>query len=106
VVLDFLQQSLQDPLDAEQQFRIRTIIDDLTGAEGDDNARRVGSMLYASPETWYALLSSDELAKRVAAKERLEKMLRQPITFDPRADAPRRAAQAAQIRAVLDTRQP
>lgn len=78
--LDFTQ------LDAEQQFRIRRILETLTGQNGDDSVEQIAASLATDPMVWLTLLSRSELATRQTAAQQLTSLLGEPIQIDPAAD--------------------
>jgi len=55
--------------------------------------------MIADPEVWLALLARPEEPTRRLAAAHLAKLLGQPISFDPAADAARRKRQIEQLRA-------
>jgi hypothetical protein len=98
-LLPYLQSLDFHQLDAEQQARLRRIMGVLTHALEDDTAQQIASWMIADPEVWLALLARpDEPTRRLAAAQ-LTKLLGQPVTFDPAADASRRKRQIDQLRA-------
>ena len=61
----------------------------LTQAIEDDTAQQIASWMIADPEVWLALLARPEEPTRRLAAAQLAKLLGQPISFDPAADAAR-----------------
>ena len=59
-VTGFLQQLDYGQLDAEQQFRVRRIIDSLHGSAAADTAEQVAERLVADSSVWLALLDGPE----------------------------------------------
>ncbi len=93
VIVSYLQQLDTTRLDAEQQFRIRRIINALTVANGDDTPEQVASLLFGDASIWLAMLSSPEESTRKAAARRLGAIRGGPVAFDPAADLQTRKKQ-------------
>ncbi len=103
-VLPFLRGLDYAKLDAEQRHRLRLIVTSLTGDELDDHPERIAGRLVGDPQIWIGMLSRDDVAKRRAASERLDKILGQKQGFDPEADPAVRQAQLAEIKVRLSKR--
>lgn len=88
-------------LDAEQQSRIGEILHDLSGGNQPDTSDRVALLLVRDPQVWVRLMESDEIDRRRAAREQLERLLNRRIAFDPADDKPARDAQIAALRRQL-----
>ncbi|MBN1910041.1 MAG: hypothetical protein JW818_09905 [Pirellulales bacterium] len=100
-VVHFLENLNPDDLDAEQQMRIRRIINSLSRQEGDDSPRDVALEMLDDPMIWLALLGREDQSTRETAAKRLRTLLNRDIAFDPAADAPTRAKQIAELRKQL-----
>jgi len=102
VVLGYLGQLDMNRLDAEQQFRVRRIIHDLSSQQGEDTPESVAAMLIGDPYVWLALLSRDDEAKRQAAVQQLEVFLNAPVHVDPKADPASQAGAREELRQRID----
>ncbi len=100
-VLSFLQRLDFDRLDAEQQFRVRRIIQALSDKTGDDTAEQVATWLSGDREIWLSMLGRDEQSTRQLAAKHLGALLDEPIRFDPAADPATRKSQIEQLRTQL-----
>lgn len=98
--LSYLQGLDRSQLDAEQQFRIRKLIERLGGAEGEDTPPLVARRLSSDPQTWLALMRRDDSLVRRRASEQLARLLCREIRFDADA-AP--AVRADQLTAIEDS---
>lgn len=85
-------------LDAEQQFRIRRILESLTGQNGDDSVEQIAASLATDPMVWLTLLSRSELATRQTAAQQLASLLGEPIQVDPAADPDTQTDEREQLR--------
>ena len=97
----YLQQLDPSRLDAEQQYRVRRIIQALTAGSGDDAPEQIASWLFGDASVWLAMLSGDEEPARKTAARQLGTLLGKPIQFDPAADAPTRKKQIEALRAGI-----
>jgi hypothetical protein len=86
VALSFLRQLDPNRLDAEQQFRLRRIIEALTGHDEDDTVTVAAASLAGDPTVWIDLLGRPERATRQAAARQLIALLGCPIDIDPAAE--------------------
>lgn len=102
-VLSFLQQLDFSRLDAEQQFRVRRIIETLTERLGDDSPEQVASWLAGDASVWLILLNRSEVATRRQAARQLVAMLGGPIPVDPEADPASQKAQMEQLRLRIES---
>jgi len=104
-IVVFLERLDRSRLDAEQDYRIRRILQSLSSGKGaDDTIERAAAWLSGDPEIWWALMRRDaEPTRRIAAK-RLELLLGRPLAFDPAAPADVRGKQLEQIRLQLPRR--
>jgi hypothetical protein len=96
-----LQQLDSSRLDAEQQYRVRRIIQAVTAGSGDDASEQIASWLFGDASVWLAMLSGDEEPARKTAARQLGTLLGKPIQFDPAADAPTRKKQIEALRAGI-----
>ncbi|NUQ63661.1 MAG: hypothetical protein HUU20_14385 [Pirellulales bacterium] len=101
MVVTYLERLDPRQLDAEQQYRIRRIIQSVSAGTGNDTPERVAAWLAGDPSVWLSLLARDDESARRMASVRLQKLLGHPITFDPTAAADARAAQIEQLRLQL-----
>jgi hypothetical protein len=97
-VLNYLQQFDFSRLDAEQQFRLRRIIEALSERLGDDTPEQTASWLAGDPSVWLILLNRSEAATRRQAARQLSAMLGGPIPVDPEADPSTQKTQLEQLR--------
>ena len=101
-VTGFLQQLDYGQLDAEQQFRVRRIIDLLHGSAAADTAEQVAERLVADSSVWLALLDRPEASTRRIAAKHLAGMLGEPIGVDPEANPATQENQRELLRAKLE----
>jgi hypothetical protein len=104
VVLVYLQQLDLNRLDAEQQFRIRRIIEALSQKINDDSAAQVASWLAGDPSIWLALLGRPDASTRRIAAKQLAALLEGPIPVDPEADPASQKTQFEQLRARIEAK--
>ncbi len=97
-VVPYLQKLDPARLDAEQQLRIRRIVQALTTSSGDDAPEQLASWLSGDPAIWLAMLSRPEESTRRLAVRQLGALLGGPITFDPAADPQTRKKQIDDLR--------
>ncbi len=97
-VVPYLQSLDGKTLDAEQRFRVRSILRQLTAAEGADEPAKIAATLVDNRRVWLGLLSSEELSWRKAAVGELARLSGSPIDFDAAAPEPVRAAQLQALR--------
>ena len=88
-------------LDAEQQFRVRRIIDALAAQVDDDSPEQVAMSLAGDPVVWLALIARPELATRQIAARQLAGLLGEPIPVDPNADPATQQTQRQQLQARI-----
>ncbi|MCG8586524.1 MAG: hypothetical protein MI757_17580 [Pirellulales bacterium] len=96
----YLQGLDRKKLDAEQQFRIKRIVLASYGAS-DDTPGRVATWLVGDVRAWVPLLASDDAGLRKLAAQQLKQLSKQPLDFDPAADADTRRKQIERIRRQL-----
>ncbi|MGD0652840.1 MAG: hypothetical protein ABSA16_00715 [Thermoguttaceae bacterium] len=101
-VLNYLQQLDFSRLDAEQQFRVRRIIEALSERLGDDTPEQTASWLSGDPSVWLILLNRSEAATRRQAVGQLTAMLGGPIPVDPEADPATQKTQLEQLRLRIE----
>ncbi|MBI2826082.1 MAG: hypothetical protein HYX69_15465 [Planctomycetia bacterium] len=97
-VLSFLQGQDRRQLDAEQWFRMRRIIRQLSGGGEEDTPDRVAFWLADDPRAWFAILSRASVSKRRTATEKLGQLLEVTLPFDPDAPADEREAQLERLK--------
>jgi hypothetical protein len=97
-VLAFLNRLNTAPLDAEQQLRVRRVMQALSAQQGEDTPENIAALLIGDPQVWLTLLSRNDLAVRQAAVKQLELALNAPVKIDPKADP------ASQIKAREEIR--
>jgi hypothetical protein len=102
-VLSYLQQLDFKRLDAEQQFRVRRIIEALTERLGDDSPEQTASWLAGDASVWLILLNRPEIATRRQAALQLTAMLGGPIPVDPDVDPSSQKAQIEQLRLRIES---
>ncbi len=101
-MLSYLQQLDFSRLDAEQQFRLRRIIETLTERLGNDSPEQVATWLAGDPSVWLILLTRPDVAKRQQAAQKLSAMLGQLIAVDPQADPATQKTQIEQLRLRIE----
>jgi hypothetical protein len=101
-VLNYLRQLDFSRLDAEQQFRVRRIIEALSEQLGDDTPEQVANWLAGDASVWLVLLSRPEVATRRLAARRLTSILGAPIPVDPEADPAAQKTQLEQLRLRIE----
>lgn len=99
--LTFLSNLNLRKLDAEQQFRIRRIVQSLAQETADDSPEQIALSLLGDRSVWLALLSRDDASTRRAAAEELAALMGGKLAFDPDAVPAVRKAQIAAIRQSL-----
>jgi len=97
-IIPTLQGLSRGQLDAEQAYRVRRVVRQLTGDGEEDTPDRVAFWLAEDPRVWHALASRDDLTKRRIAASRLSLLLPAPVEFDPEATAEQRTSQLTRIR--------
>jgi len=101
IVVPYLQSLDRRQLDAEQLRRIRSIVDGLS-VDYEDKVERVATWLAGDDRIWLTLLDRDEPSTRRAAAVQLDRLLGEPIDFDPDAPQDTRKEQLARVRAALE----
>lgn len=97
VILPFLHALDRRQLDAEQNARVRSLIESLAPGY-QDSTERLAVWLAGDTQIWLALLARPELAKRRIAARQLTSLLGAPIDFDPEAVQPARDEQWQRLR--------
>ena len=101
-VLNYLQQLDFSRLDAEQQFRVRRIIEALSERFGEDSPEQVATWLAGDASAWLILLTRPEAPTRRQAARQLTAMLDGPIPVDPEADPSTQKPQIEQLRLRIE----
>jgi hypothetical protein len=101
IVLPYLESLDRARLDAEQRQRIRSLIDALEDGR-EDRVDRMAVWLAGHEQTWLALLTRDDEAKRRIAAEQLASLVGEPVDFNPAADANTRRKQIEHLRELFD----
>jgi hypothetical protein len=101
IVVPFLQGLDRSRLDAEQVYRMRSVVEALS-VDYEDKAERVANWLAGDDRVWLSLLARNEEPKRRAAAERLANLLGEPIDFDASANASVRSSQLARLQSRLE----
>ncbi len=102
VVLPFLQNLDSRSLDAEQTYRVRTLMESLA-IDYEDSTDRIAAWLVDDEQVWLSLLSRAELAKRAVAISQLSALVGHPIALDVAAGEDVRRAQLDALRTKLGT---
>jgi hypothetical protein len=105
-VLAFLQQLNMQDLDAEQQFRLRRIMDSLTSHVVGDSPELTAAWLAEDPAVWLAMLGRPDVAQRRAGAAMLTRMLHAPVPVDPEAAPDSQTAGFEKLRARIDSLKP
>ena len=96
-VLPFLKHLDEDRLSAEQRYRIDEVVRDLE-VDTVDTPQRIAAWMSEDPSVWIELLNQSDPHRRAIAVNRLGRLLRAPIEFDPRGSASVRQRQVDRIR--------
>jgi hypothetical protein len=97
VILPYLQALDRRKLDAEQNARVRSLIESLTPGY-QDSTERLSVWLAGDAQAWLALLARGEVAKRRLAARQLSMLQGAAIDFDPDADPATREQQWQRLR--------
>jgi hypothetical protein len=101
-LLVYLERLDSTRLDAEQQFRIRRILEALSAKIDNDSPEQVASWMAGDTAVWLALLNRPEIsARRIAAKQ-LVGILEGPISVDPETDPASQKSKFDELRTRLD----
>jgi hypothetical protein len=87
-------------LDAEQQFRVRRILESL-GGHDDDSVEVAAITLAEEPMVWLVLLGRPEERARKAAARQLASLLGRRIDVDPAADPATQKENRERLRAII-----
>lgn len=98
--IPFLQQLPKSALDAEQNYRVRKILEQWLSPESEDTVANVVGSLIGRRSVWLTLLSDADVAVRQAAWERLRRLWPTAGEFDPTAAEELRAVQLEALRAA------
>ncbi len=98
-LLVYLQKLDFERLDAEQQFRIRRIIETFSAKINNDTPEQAASWLSGDPAIWLAFLGRPDVSVRRIAAKQLATILEEPIPIDPEADPVSQKAQFDRLRA-------
>jgi hypothetical protein len=104
-LLVYLQELDFNRLDAEQQFRIRRIIEAIALKINNDSPEQVASWLSGDPAIWLALLTRPDVSSRRIAAKQLAAILEAPLPVDPEADPASQKTRIDQLRAQLEAKQ-
>jgi hypothetical protein len=96
-VVPFLRGLDRSQLDAEQRFRIQSILAAYVD-EGEDTPERIANRLAGDRHAWVAMLNNADEQNRRTALSQLEYLVGEKLEFDPAGDAASRAEQIAKIR--------
>ena len=105
-VVPFLRSLDWQPLDAEQRFRLRRILQELEPPGDEDSLTKTAHWLLQDPEVWWILLDRPDVEKRRIAAQRLAVLLGTPIEFDPEASPEIRQAQRSRLEPKVRPNQP
>ena len=99
VVVPYLQNLDRTRLDAEQAYRVRSLVESLAVGY-EDTADRIVIWLSGDEHVWLSLLSRGEPQKRLVAAQQLSAIIG-PVEFDPAAADSVRNAQLERLRIKL-----
>lgn len=105
VILPFLYSLDRRQLDAEQNARVRGLIETLAPGY-QDSTERLAVWLAGDAQVWLALLGRPELAKRRVAARQLTVLLGAPMEFNPDGDPTTREAQWQRLRSRIVPEEP
>jgi hypothetical protein len=103
-LLIYLQQLDFNRLDAEQQFRIRRIIESISMKISADSPEQVASWLAGDPAIWLTYLTRPEVASRQVAAKQLAAFLEAPIPVDPHADPASQKAEFDKLKTLIESK--
>jgi hypothetical protein len=101
-ILPFLRAIDRGHLDAEQAFRVRSVIHGMHSELEEDSPASLAPWLTGDPYIWLALLDREQEPVRRFAAEQLGRLLDRPIELDPAANAAVRQRQLKVIAAQVD----
>lgn len=102
IVVPYLRNLNPKQLDAEQAFRIRTIVRSYGGEREEDAPENAADWLSADPELWYALATRAVGPQRAKVRTQLTQILGEPVVLDDEAKDDVLKAQLAKIREQID----
>jgi hypothetical protein len=102
-ILPFLRAVDRNRVDAEQAYRVRSVIHGMNSDMEEDTPENLAPWLTGDPYIWFALLDREQEPTRRFAAEQLGRLLDKPIAFDPAAGAAERAKQLEAIAAEIKT---
>ena len=70
----------------------------IAGRSDHASPEAIATWLATDPRVWLAMLSDDDSQRRQLGKDRLARLLQQPIEFEPTAEAPVRQNQIELLR--------
>ncbi|HEY5314995.1 MAG TPA: hypothetical protein VIK18_20855 [Pirellulales bacterium] len=101
-ILPFLRAIDRGHLDAEQAFRVRSVIHGMHSELEEDAPSSLAPWLAGDPYIWLTLLDREQEPLRRFAAEQLGRLLDKTIRFDPAADAAVRQRQLKAITAEVN----
>lgn len=101
-VVGYLRRLDFNRLDAEQQFRIRRILDSFNEENKDESPEDVADRLVGNPAVWLALLEKADQSSRETAAKQLAILLGEDIAVDPAADPKTQVQQRERLRAKIE----
>ncbi|MBA4018659.1 MAG: hypothetical protein C0483_15950 [Pirellula sp.] len=103
-IVPYLKNLSPGQLDAEQIYRIRAIARQYETEENEDNADTAAGWLSADPEIWYILARRADAQQRALVRMQLERILGEPVEFDPAAAGDVLQTQLKRLREQIDRR--
>jgi hypothetical protein len=100
--LSYLRQLNFEQLDAEQQFRVRRILDASTDQSVDDSVEQTVSSLIGEPLVWLTLSTRSAQKVRQTAVRQLSDILGEPVTIDPAATPDSQKEQREKLRLQIE----
>jgi hypothetical protein len=100
--LSYLRQVDTGRLDVEQQFRLRRILEALSGHEEDDSVMVAAASLAGDPTVWLDLLGRPEIATRQGSAHQLAALLGKPIDIDSAAAPDTQREKREKLRTQLE----
>lgn len=102
IVVPYLRNLNEKQLDAEQAFRIRTIVRSYGSERDEDVAETAADWLAADPEIWYALATRAAGPQRAKVRTQLSQILDEPVVLDDEAKDDVLKSQLAKLREQID----
>jgi len=103
-VLSYLRQLDFNQLDAEQQFRMRRIVEAVSWQTSEDSVEQIAVSLAGDPTVWLSLLGRPERATRQMAAQQLIALLGESIPVDPNADPASQQAQREELQTRIEAK--